>query len=123
MVALDLGLQKPDGLVWETGLFSFEVAVSWSQPLSWSLSSPPKPCSALLPPPLDSSPCQALLRYLPKICFSALLSSKCLPADQRKTQWVSPTPVGDQVLLLLPGKLDGLVWHSILSGFPALRHF
>jgi hypothetical protein len=33
------------------------------------------------------------------------------------------TLTGDQVLLLLPGKPDGSIWHSGLSGFPALRLF
>jgi hypothetical protein len=36
---------------------------------------------------------------------------------------VSLTLAGDQVLLLLSGKPDGPVWHSGLSGFPALRLF
>jgi hypothetical protein len=34
---------------------------------------------------------------------------------------VPSAPAGDQVLLLPPEKLDGLVWHSGLSGFPALK--
>jgi hypothetical protein len=29
-------------------------------------------------------------------------------------------PANDQVLLLLPGKPDGLIWHFGLSGFPVL---
>jgi hypothetical protein len=33
---------------------------------------------------------------------------------------VIPAHAGDQELLLLPGKSDGLVWHSGLSGFPVL---
>jgi hypothetical protein len=33
---------------------------------------------------------------------------------------VLPTHADDQELLLLPGKLDGLVWHFELSGFPVL---
>jgi hypothetical protein len=36
---------------------------------------------------------------------------------------VPPALIGDQVLLLLPGKLNGRVWHSGLTGFPVSRLF
>jgi hypothetical protein len=109
MFASILKLSKSDGPVLETRLSSLVVVVSWSQLLSWPLSSLLKPCSALLPPPLDSSLRHASLHYLSKIHSPTLPSSECLPADQQKTHWVSPTPIGDQVLLLLPGKPDGPV--------------
>jgi hypothetical protein len=118
-----LKLLKLDGPVLETRLSGLVVIMSWSQLLSWPFSSLPKPCSALLPPPLDSSQHRASLHYWPKIHSLALPSSECLPADQQKTHWVSPTLVGDQVLLLLPGKPDGPVWHSGLSNFPTPRPF
>jgi hypothetical protein len=52
----------------------------------------------------------------------ALSSLDYLPSDQQKTHILVPlAPAGDQVLLLLPGKPDGPVWHSELSGFLVLR--
>jgi hypothetical protein len=112
-------LPKPDGPVLETGLFDLVAVVRWSRPLS----SLPKPYPALLPPPLDLSPCRTSLHHRPKSHSSALSSPECFPADQQKTHWVPPTLVGDQVLLLLPGKSDDPIWHYGLSGFPALRLF
>jgi hypothetical protein len=47
-----------------------------------------------------------LLHHQPKSRSSALSSPECFPADQQNTHWVSPALTGDQVLLLLPGKLD-----------------
>jgi hypothetical protein len=52
----------------------------------------------------------------------ALSSLDYLPSNQQKTHHLVPlAPAGDQVLLLLPGKPDGPVWHSELSGFLVLR--
>jgi hypothetical protein len=56
-------------------------------------------------------------------CSLALSAPECFPVVQQKTHWVSPTLAYDQVLLLLPRKLDCPVWHSGLSNFPALRLF
>jgi hypothetical protein len=121
MVASGLGLQKPDGPISETGLSGFEVAASWSLPLSWSLSSLLKPHSTLLQPPLDFPPIRALLRHRPKSRSSYLFAPSCTPADEQEAHWAPSAPAGNQVLLLPPRKPDGPVWHFGLFGFPALK--
>jgi hypothetical protein len=64
----------------------------------------------------------ASLPYWSKIRSPTLSSLDCLPSDQQKTHLLVPlAPVGDQVLLLLPEKLDGMVWGSGLSDFPVPR--
>jgi hypothetical protein len=112
MFASVLRLPKPYGLVLETGLSGLVAVVSWSRLLSWPLSSLPELYPALLSPPLDLSPRRASLHHWPKPCSSALSSPECFPVDQQKTHWVSPALAGDQVLLLLPEKLDGPIWYS-----------
>jgi hypothetical protein len=112
---------KPDSLVWETSLSGFEVIMSWSLPLSWCLSLLLEPCSALLWPPLDFPLHQTLLCHWLKIYSPALSSLDCLLAEQQEAHWVPSAPAGDHMLSLPPAKLDGLVWHSGLSDFPALK--
>jgi hypothetical protein len=79
--------------VWEIGLYSFEVAVSWSLPPSWYPFSLLEPCSALLRPPLDFFPHQALLRHWLKI-HSPTLSSLDYP------QLINRGLIGCTLLLL-----------------------
>jgi hypothetical protein len=63
-----------------------------------------------------------LLCYRSKTRSSALSSIDCSLVDQQR---VHPSAhlahASDQELLLLPGKSDGLVWHSELCGFPDLE--
>jgi hypothetical protein len=75
--------QKLDDPVWKTGLFGFELTVSSSLPLSWSLSLSLEPCSALLWPPVDFFPHQTLLHHWLKIYALALPSLDYLPGDQQ----------------------------------------
>jgi hypothetical protein len=93
-VAFGLRLQKPEGPVWETRLFDFEVDTSWSLPPSWSLSLLLEHCSALLQPPLDFSLHQALLRYWPKIHSPTLSSLHC-------PQLINMRLIGFPLLLLV----------------------
>jgi hypothetical protein len=58
--------------------------VSWSVPLSWSLSSLLEPYSALLWPPLDFSQHRAFLRHWPKIHSPALSSLDCSQLNNRR---------------------------------------
>jgi hypothetical protein len=111
--------QKLDGPVWETGLSSFEVTVSWSLPLSWPMSLFLEHCSTLLWPPLDFFPHRTLLHHWSKIYYLALSSLNYIPSDQQEAHWVTSAPIGYQVLSLPPRKTDGLVWHSRLSNFCA----
>jgi hypothetical protein len=98
------------------------AAVSWSQPLSWSLPSSPGPCPALLPPPPDLSPHQATLRHWPKHRSSSLSAPGCLQINQQKIHpSVLLAHASDQEQLLSSGKPDGSVCHFGLSGFNALR--
>jgi hypothetical protein len=120
MFAFVLRPSKSDGSILKIRLFGLVANVSWSRLLSWPLSSLPEPYPTLLPPPLDLSPRRASLCHRPKSCSSALCSPECFLADQQKTHWVSPALAGDHVLLLLPRKPDGPIWHSGLFGFPAL---
>jgi hypothetical protein len=96
--------------------------VSWSQLLFWSLPLLLEPCSTLLPPLLVFPSHRASLPNWLKIHSPALSSLVSLPFDQQKIHLLMPlAPTGDQVLLLLPGKPDGPIWHSRLSGFSVLR--
>jgi hypothetical protein len=115
-----LNLMNPDGPVRETELFHLEVITSWSQLPSWHVPSPSEPCSTLLPPPLDFSLRQALLCHRSKTCSSALSSLDCSLVDRERVHpLVLLAHVGDQeLLLLLLGKNDHLVWGSGPSSFP-----
>jgi hypothetical protein len=73
--------QKSDGLVWETGLSDFEVTVSWSLPLSWSLCLLLEPCSALLWP----------------LCIFSLIGLYFV-VGQRFILWPSPLFTASQVI-------------------------
>jgi hypothetical protein len=105
----------------ETGWSSLAAAANWSQLLSWFLPSSSKPCSVLLPPPLDFSLCRALLCHRLNTCSSSMFSLDCPLVDrQRVHPLVLLARADDQELMLLPRKSDGLVWHSRLSDFPVL---
>jgi hypothetical protein len=97
---------KSDGPVWKIGLSSFEVTVSWSLLLSWSVSLLLEPCSTLLLLALDFFLHQTLLRHWPKIYSLAPSSLYCLLGDQQEAHWVPSAPAGDQVMPLPPGKPD-----------------
>jgi hypothetical protein len=72
-------------------------------------------------PPLDFTPCRVLLRHRPKSRSLALSSLDYLLVDQQEAHWMPSAPIGNQLLLLPPEKLDSPVWHFKLSGFPALK--
>jgi hypothetical protein len=96
--------------------------VSCSQLLSFFLPLPLEPYPALFPPLLDLSPPRALLHHWPKSCSSAMSAHGCFLVDQQR---IHPSAFlahgGDPELLLSLGKMDGLVWHSGLFGFPVLK--
>jgi hypothetical protein len=106
----------------ETGWSGLSATGNWPLPQSLSLSLHLGPCSASLQPPLNLSPCSASLHHRPKSLSLALSNLYCSLIHQQKIQLQTPTAgATDQRLLLPLEKLDGLVWHFSLSGFPVFE--
>jgi hypothetical protein len=107
----------------ETRLSSLEAAANWSWLLSWSLPSLSRPCSAMLPPPLDPSPCWASLycRW-PKLRSSTLSDPGCPLMHKWKIHpWASTACATILGLLLSSGKSDHLIWGFGPSSFLSRR--
>jgi hypothetical protein len=78
----------------------------------------------MLQPPMDSSPCCALLHHWSKFHSSASSDPGCPLIHQEKIHpWAPTACADDQELLLSLGKPNHLVWDSRPSGFPILGSF
>jgi hypothetical protein len=93
--------------------------VSWSQPLSRSLSLLLKPCYVLLCPPLDFSSRRALLHHRLKSRSSTLFAPGCHLIDHQRTHSsMLLARAFNRELRRLLGKPDDPIWHSGLFDFP-----